>query len=76
LWLDEGLSGIYLGYFGDLKFCLKYCRELINKHPEKKFVITSDHGERLGEGKRFSHGGRRTKEIKEVPWYVIPQRTN
>lgn len=68
LWLDEGKEGIILGYTKDLILCLHYCKKLIDKYPDKKFIITSDHGERLGP--RYSHGGRRTKQIREVPWFV------
>jgi len=71
LWLKEGRSGIIKGYCEDLIMMMNKCKTLIEQYPEKSFVITADHGERLGEYGRYSHGGRRDKLIKEVPWYEI-----
>ena len=69
LWLEKGKEGIRDGYYYDMIMMMKKCKKLMDKYPERKFAITSDHGERLGEGGRYSHGGKRTKVIKEVPWY-------
>jgi len=69
LWLKKGRSGIIEGYCHDLIMMMEMCKGVMEQYPEKKFVITSDHGERLGESNRYSHGGRRTKIIKEVPWF-------
>ncbi len=51
-----------------------YCKKIVDKYPEKNIVITGDHSERLSYGKgydkkRYSHGGRKTKIICEVPWF-------
>jgi len=35
------------------------------------FVITSDHGEYLGEGGKFGHGGEHTDLITTVPWVEV-----
>ena len=69
LWLKHGVSGIIQGYCMDLLLTLDYMKKIIKKYPEKKVAITSDHGERLGEYGKYSHGGKRTKVIKEIPWY-------
>jgi len=71
LWLEHGKGGIVKGYCEDLLMMLKLCKGIIDDYPDRNVVITSDHGERLGEGGRYSHGGKRTKVIKEVPWYEV-----
>lgn len=72
VWLKYGRKGIIEGYINDLFLMLTiHIPRIIQECPNKKIVITSDHGERLGEGGRYSHGGRRTKEVKEIPWFEI-----
>ncbi|SIS59248.1 Sulfatase [Roseivivax lentus] len=34
-------------------------------------IVTSDHGELLGEGGRFGHGGEPAKELIEIPIFII-----
>ena len=53
---------------------LNYTKKIVDKFPEKRVVITSDHGERLGEGGDYGHSGQRDKIIIEVPWLEIPVR--
>jgi len=69
IWTKYGRQGIINGYVHDLKLVLGNIKKVIDNHPDKKIVITGDHGERLGEHGRYSHGGKRTKVIKEVPWF-------
>ena len=71
LWLEKGREGIVEGYCNDLIMMMQKSKKLMEKYPEFKFVITTDHGERLGEGGRYSHGGRRNKIIKEIPWFEV-----
>ena len=42
-------------YRGNLKLVLRYVDVLINNFPDKKIIITSDHGELLGEGGYYLH---------------------
>ena len=72
LWKEVGRDGIIKGYTEDLKLVLRYVKQLMDKYPKKKFVITSDHGERLGEKGNYGHHhtGGYDKEIIEVPWWV------
>jgi len=71
IWTKYGRQGIIDGYVHDLKLVLGYIKKIVDNNPEKKIVITGDHGERLGENGRYTHGGKRTKIIKEVPWYEV-----
>jgi len=71
LWLKHGNGGIVKGYCEDLLMMMRYCKGIIDDYPDRNIVITSDHGERLGEYGRYSHGGKRTTVIKEVPWFEV-----
>jgi hypothetical protein len=44
-----------MSYIENLRLVLSYCRELVDP-VYGRVVISSDHGELLGEGNRFSHG--------------------
>lgn len=71
LYADKGWKGVRDAYTDNLRYVLKYVTEIANAYPEKKIVITSDHGERLGEFNMFGHGGRRDKVVIEVPWLEV-----
>jgi hypothetical protein len=71
-----GRKGIIKGYTEDLKLALKYVKTLTEKFPNKKIIITADHGEKLGEEKGiYGHGkhkiGKTKKELIEIPWLEI-----
>ena len=59
-------------YEENLEIVLNYVNELIN-YLEGKIVITSDHGERLGENGEFFHEAIETDNpvLREVPWLEI-----
>jgi len=61
-------------YVENLEIVLDYAKDFILEI-DGKTVITSDHGELLGErrgGKRFDHpGGVYAKELRKVPWFII-----
>lgn len=72
LYFKYGIDGIKVGYKEDLILTLRCIRKVVDKYPKKKFIVTSDHGELLGEHGRFSHGyDKGYKELKEVPWFEI-----
>jgi hypothetical protein len=73
-YLKYGREGILKGYREDLKTMLNYTKKIVDKFPEKRVAITSDHGERLGEGGDYGHSGQRDNVIIEVPWLEIPAR--
>jgi len=68
IWLKYGREGIIKGYREDLKLVINHVKKLIKLFPNKKIIITSDHGERLGENGNYGHGGKREKVLIEVPW--------
>jgi len=71
IWLKYGKEGIIKGYTEDFKLMLNHAKRIIDGFPNKNIVVTADHGERLGEKGRYSHGGKLEKVIKEVPWLEI-----
>ncbi|NAT10276.1 hypothetical protein C4E22_01775 [ANME-1 cluster archaeon AG-394-G06] len=58
--------GIALGYVAELS------RKILHDRPSSRIVITADHGELLGEDRRYSHPhGSREPILVEVPWFKI-----
>lgn len=67
--------------YGDLQLCLSYEKTLIATLERIKglvenrrggLVITSDHGEFLGEGKKYGHyEGSENPILREVPWFKV-----
>lgn len=61
-------------YRANLEFVLEYVEELADVL-EGKTVVTSDHGELLGEYGLYSHPyGVEARELLEVPWLVISEK--
>lgn len=73
-WLAVGKEGIIKAYKEDLILTLESTKKVIKAFPDKKIVITSDHGERLGERGCYGHGGRKIPCLIEVPWLEISGR--
>jgi len=72
LWKKYGREGIIKGYTEDLKLSLKYVNKITKIFSNKKFVITSDHGEMLGENGKYGHGNiSKSSILKAVPWFEI-----
>lgn len=67
----KGHGDLYqTAYRGNLKLVLRACREIIGW--SNKPVVTSDHGEGLGENGIYGHGeGIRTPELTEVPFFMV-----
>ena len=67
-----GIEGIKKAYEENLRFVLKYVKELVEFIPSGKIVITADHGELLGEdGKWFHPADCWHPKLLEVPWLEI-----
>jgi hypothetical protein len=65
-----GEGGLREAYAMNLEIVLGHVSELLEAL-HGTIVVTSDHGERLGEGGRFSHGyGLKDRLLLEVPWLV------
>jgi len=76
IWTDYGWDGVKKGYIEDMILVLKYAKKIIDKYPNKKVIVTSDHGELLGEHGRFGHiTNKRFKEVVEVPWFVASEES-
>jgi len=66
-----GDTGLRQAYVQNLRLVLEYVARLV-ENLSGVTVITSDHGERLGEGGRYSHShGCRNPLLLEVPWFVV-----
>ena len=60
-------------YRKNLKYVLNYVENL-NKKLEGKTVVTSDHGELLGENGVFDHPyDLKARKVREVPWHVLSE---
>lgn len=57
-------------YEKNLRSALEEIKEIVNKSPNKKTIITADHGELLGEEEKYGHG-HEDKKLREVPWFEI-----
>jgi len=71
-----GLRGLRLAYKENLKIVLQYVAELVlvlkTLSPSKRVVITSDHGELLGEGGAHGHHQKsKNRNLLFVPWFEV-----
>lgn len=67
----EGMKGLRNAYKENLEIALKSVAELL-EHVSGTILITADHGEYLGENRRYGHGlVPRHPPIVEVPWLII-----
>lgn len=68
-----GKNGLRTAYYHNLTLVLRYVSVLLNEL-SGKVVITSDHGELLGEEGRYSHvSGSSHPKLREVPWLVAKE---
>lgn len=65
-----GTEGVKKAYRKNLERALKSLEDLLER-VEGKVVITSDHGELLGEYGRFGHDLSPKTELVEVPWFEV-----
>lgn len=76
--LDVTDEDIWEAYYETLELALTYVEDLL-EHIDGKTVISSDHGELIGEKpfifsekKIYGHpGGTYTSELRKVPWFII-----
>lgn len=67
----EGMKGLRNAYTENLEVVLESVAELL-ENASGRILITADHGEYLGEYRRYSHGlVPRRPPIVEVPWLLI-----
>lgn len=67
-----GKGRLKKAYKNNLKKALIEIRKIINRLPHHKIVITSDHGELLGEKGIYGHPRKLDHDIlREVPWLKI-----
>ena len=67
-------SGLRKAYKENLEIVLAELKELLT-FLKGKIVITSDHGELLGENKEYSHyPGSSNPLLQQIPWLVIEKK--
>jgi len=67
-----GIEGLKRAYEHNLRVVLSYVSRLVEKLRGGKIVITSDHGELLGERGMYGHPPwMRVPELIEVPWLEL-----
>jgi hypothetical protein len=71
LFIQEGREGYIKHYEDNVEIVLAHVQQLIKKYPKKKFLVTADHGDWVGEHGYYGHSkiNKRDKYITEVPWY-------
>jgi hypothetical protein len=67
---EKGEQQVKEYYRKDLRLALKEVKRLIESL-DGKVVVTSDHGELLGEGGWGHYIGGKEKELIEVPWLEV-----
>jgi hypothetical protein len=66
-----GKEGIREAYRDNLKIVLESVQKLV-ENLSGTIIVTSDHGEMLGEGGSYGHWKRsKKKTLREIPWLVI-----
>ena len=66
-----GDSGLRKAYRANLELVLEHVSTLI-RYMSGRIIVTSDHGEMLGEDGRYSHLGSSTHPcLTEIPWLII-----
>jgi hypothetical protein len=63
-------SELRKAYRSNLRRALSSVEELVSKL-NRPVVVTSDHGELLGEDGRYIHGGPQHRHLCEIPWYTV-----
>ena len=71
-----GISGLREAYRENLRIALAHaanlCDRLISYRPSSQIVITSDHGELLGENGKFGHRAKsKDPYLLEIPWLRV-----
>ena len=69
-----GMQKVREAYERNLLSVLLQVKRIVKLYPDKNIVITSDHGERLGEDGQFGHGGELDEFITTVPFYYVERR--
>jgi membrane-anchored protein YejM (alkaline phosphatase superfamily) len=73
IYIEERMKGLRKAYRENLRLVLESVAELL-ENVSGNILITADHGEYLGENRRYGHGlVPRHYPIIEVPWLVIEE---
>lgn len=68
-----GDAGLRLSYEKNLRIVLKYVEKLLGEL-SGTIIITSDHGELLGEKGSYSHGLKCIDPLlREIPWFIVEE---
>ena len=70
VWMKEGYPGLRRVYSDEIKNVMDKVA-MLTESIDGKWVITADHGERITHPLLDGHGGRRDKDVIEVPWLEV-----
>ncbi|HIQ13632.1 MAG TPA: hypothetical protein EYH44_04535 [Thermoprotei archaeon] len=62
---------IWNGYMDNLNIALSYVEKIIGENKGKTIIITSDHGEMMGEYNLYFHFDIETIQLRLVPFHII-----
>ncbi len=74
IFFEKGREGVIDVYKKEIELALR-CIKILVDSINVNWLITSDHGERFYHPILWDHGGRRDKEVTEVPWLEIKKRS-
>jgi hypothetical protein len=81
MWRLHGLKGLRKAYSENLTIVLEHvttlCIKILQHNPSAQIVVTSDHGDLLGENGNFDHySGSKDSLLLEVPWLKVKNTKN
>jgi hypothetical protein len=81
MWRTYGVEGLREAYSENLKIVLEHattlCVKILQHNPSARIVVTSDHGDFLGENGNFDHyPGSKDSLLLEVPWLKVKNTKN
>jgi len=63
---------LWNGYMNNLDLALSYVERIIRENSGKNIIITSDHGEMMGEYNLYYHFDIENIQLRLVPYHIIP----
>jgi len=81
MWRQYGVKGLREAYSENLRIAMAHatalCVKILQRNPSARIVVTSDHGDFLGENGNFDHyPGSSDSLLLEVPWLEVKNAKN
>ena len=62
---------LWNGYMNNLNLALSYVEKIVKENRGKKIIVTSDHGEMMGEYNLYFHFNIENIQLRLVPYHII-----